>query len=520
MKDKQSFVTGAIILGVSGIVAKFLGLFFRWPVTMLIGDEGIGIYQLSYPIYMFILGILSGFPVAISKMVSERIATGKDYQAYRVFKVSLRILSIIGAAASILLYIFAPLILKLLKWRSDAYYSLIAISFAPFFVSVMNGFRGYFQGMQMMSMPAASQIIEQLGRVIVGVGLTYIFMPYGVSISAAGASFGACAGAILGCILLFAGYMVQKKRFLKAAVLDKSQDENIVKELLKIALPISIGMTVGSIMSLIDSAVVPARLLAAGFSQKTATELYGQLTGKAHVLINVPLTFSVALGTSLVPAMSEVKAIRNMDRIKNRAESAIKVSMIVAIPSAIGLFILSGPILHLIFPGRGEGGEILRLLSISVVFIVLAQTLVSILQGVGNVTSPVKNIAIGALFKLFFVFILTSMPMLNISGAAISTILGYAVTAVLNFKDASECAYISFDIDKMFLRPLLSGIAMGIIVNMSYNRMIILSGNNGITTILSIIAGIIVYMIMLIITGSVSARDINNYIKYRRKRKR
>jgi Uncharacterized membrane protein, putative virulence factor len=520
MRNKQSFITGAIVLGTAGVIARFLGLFFRWPVTMLIGDEGIGIYGLVYPVYMFIIGIMSGFPIAISRMVSERTALGKRVQAHRVFQYSMLTLFLLGTASSILIYLSCPYIIKVLKWRSEVYYSFAAIAFAPVFVSIMDSFRGYYQGLQMMTLPAVSQVVEQLGRVVVGVGLTYALLPYGVAYSAAGASFGACAGAVLGCILLLLAYLKNRRYIIPRGTGEVTGGGiGVVKELLTTAIPISLGMTVGSIMSLIDSIVVPARLSAAGFSLKTATELYGQLTGKAHVLINVPLTFSVALGTTLVPAMSEVKAFRNFNKIKDRTQSAVKVSMIIGLPSSIGLLIMADPILHLIFPGRSEGAAVLQVLSISVVFIVLAQVLVSILQGVGDVMSPVKNILIGSGVKLVLSYVLTGMPLLNVKGAAVASIAGYMVAALLNFRDVKRYTYFSFDIDKMFLRPLFAAMVMGMSVCFMYNIMLGISGRVGISTIVSVIIGIIIYILMLLILGCITFSEAASYIKHGKQKK-
>lgn len=519
MEKKQSFIKGALILGIAGITAKVLGLFFRWPVTMLIGDEGIGIYQLAYPVYMFMISVMAGFPIAISRMVSERLALNRKFQAYKVFKSSLLIMMLIGAVCSILLYVCAPYLISILKWRKDSYYSLAAVAFAPFFVSIMDSFRGYFQGLQMMELPAASQVVEQLGRVIIGVSLTYLLVPYGISFSAAGASLGAGAGAILGCILLITGFLKYKKKIVPHSSGKDDEDQlSISRELISTAIPVSVGMMVSSIMSLIDSAIVPARLLAAGFSERTATELYGQLTGKAHVLINVPLTFSMALSTSLVPAMSEVKALRNINKIKTRTQSAVRVSMLLGLPSAAGLLVLSDPILRLLFPGKSGGAEVLRILSISVVFIVLSQTLVGILQGVGNVKAPVKNLMIGALFKFVFVYILTSMPFLNIKGAAISSVIGYGVAALLNLKDVVKFAYFDIDIDKIFFRPAASAVIMGFAVYFIYGRLISVCKSNGISTIVSVIAGIIVYMSILILSGTLSLKELA-FIKPLRKRR-
>lgn len=520
MRGKQNFLTGAVILGLAGVIARFLGLFFRWPVTMLIGDEGIGIYQLVYPLYMFIIALMSGFPVAISRMVSERAALGKRFQAHRVFKYSLVTLFILGTLSSLVLYLLSPYIISALRWRKEVYYSFVAIALAPVFVSLMDSLRGYFQGLQMMAVPALSQIVEQLGRVVIGVGLTYILMPYGIAYSAAGATFGACAGAIMGFLLLLFSYL-KERRYTIPEGIDEGKEAgiNVIREVLMTAVPISLGMTVGSIMSLIDSVVVPARLLAAGFSLKTATQLYGVLTGKAHVLINVPLTLSTALGVSLVPAMSEVKAYRNVRKIKMRAETAVKASIILGLPSSIGLYIMADPILRLIFPGQSEGAEVLQVLSLSVLFIVVAQVLVSILQGVGDMISPVKNLFIGSMIKLVLSYILTAMPLLNVKGAAVSTIAGYGAAAILNFKDLFKRVYFSFDIDKMLLRPLLSSIIMGISVRLLYNMFVGFTESSGISTIISIIIGIIIYMLMLLISGCISPAEAASYIRYRKRKK-
>lgn len=514
MRGRYNFITGAIVLGAAGIIARFLGVFFRWPVTMLIGDEGIGIYQLVYPIYMFMIGIMSGFPIAISRMVSEKMALGRRYQAYRVFKYSLLVLGFIGFISSILLYIFCPYIIKGLKWRSEVYYSFVAISFAPLFVSIMSSFRGYFQGLQMMAMPAASQIAEQLGRVIVGVGLTYLLLPFGVSYSAAGASFGACAGAILGCILLIFGFIRDRKYTIPDKTAEKPGDGGkIAMELLMTAVPISLGMTVGSIMSLIDSIVVPGQLLSAGFSQKTATELYGQLTGKAHTLINVPLAFSTALGTSLVPAISEAKAGRRTGIIKNRTESAFKLSVLLGLPSSAGLFILADPVMRLVFPGKSAGGPVLQVLSIGIVFIVIAQVLTSVLQGIGNVMSPVKNLLIGAIIKLLLSYTLTAMPRLNIEGAAIASIVGYIIAGILDLKDVRMATGCSIDVGKMVLSPLLAALVMGIGVSMMYNMCMGYTGSNGLSTIVSVIVGIIIYGILILLLGCLTSGEISAIIK-------
>ena len=299
---KQSIAKATAVLGIAGVFAKFLGIFFRWPLIMLIGDEGIGYYQMSYPLYMFFIAVASGIPVAVSKMVSERNAVNDKAGAVIVLKKALMLMFIMGGTFTVLIYCFSKQITIALKWDQKSYYSLLAISLAPLFICIVSSFRGFFQGLQNMYPTAVSQVLEQIGRVVVGVGLAYILLPKGIEYSAGGASFGAVIGAMLASIYLLIKYFGIKDTFKTE---QKSEETNVFLKLLYIAIPISIGAAVSSVMSLIDSIIVPQKLLLAGFTQKEATMLYGQLTGKAFVLVNVPLTLSIALCASVVPIISE-----------------------------------------------------------------------------------------------------------------------------------------------------------------------------------------------------------------------
>ena len=174
--NKQSLIKGSLILGLAGIFAKVLGLFFRWPLIMLIGDEGIGLYQMSFPLYMFFVAIASGIPVAISKIVSENNAVGDIEESFKVVKESTYLMLILGAGTTCFLFFFADSIISFLKWDEKAYYSLIGISFAPLIISIMTIFRGFFQGLQNMTPSGISQILEQVGRVIFGVGLAVLLL--------------------------------------------------------------------------------------------------------------------------------------------------------------------------------------------------------------------------------------------------------------------------------------------------------------------------------------------------------
>ncbi|MGO5074886.1 putative polysaccharide biosynthesis protein [Clostridium sporogenes] len=495
---KQSLIKGTFILGSAGIIAKFLGLFFRWPLQMLIGDEGIGYYQMSYPLYMFFIAAASGIPVAVSKLVSERNAVRDEGGILSVLKEAMIFMFIMGMGFTIILLLFSKDIIRFLKWDTRSYYSLIGISLAPFFISIMSVFRGFFQGMQNMNYTAISQVIEQLGRVIFGVGLAYILLPKGIEYSAGGAAIGAAAGGLLGGIYLFFRYLSMKKEFRVKKV---KRNFKIMNTILYMAIPISIGSAVGTIMSLIDSALVPQKLLEAGFTYKQSTILYGQLTGKAFTLVNVPLTLSVSLCAALVPIIAEDYILNRKMEVLKKVELAIKISMVIAIPSCLGLNFMAKPILNLIFPGQESGYEILKHLALSIPFIVLCQTSTAILQGVGRYIRPIVNLCIGCIFKIVITLILVPMSNINIYGAVIGTIAGYVISAVLNMMALKKSLNISINYYEIMIKPLIASTIMIIAVVFIYFYAYNYTISSKIACLIAVFLGMIIYFIIIGLIG-------------------
>ncbi len=216
----KKFATGATILAVAGILAKCLSLFFRIPLAsdVMLGDEGMGYYQLPYPYYSLLIAVsYLGIPSAMSKMVSEKVSIGKYKEAHQIFKHSLVILSALGVVASFILFMVSTGS----KWPKESVYAFYGLALAPFFVSIMGAFRGYFQGMQNMAPTAISQLLESFTRVIVGVGLAAVLLKHGLGYAAGGASFGATAGAIIGMIYLILTYFKNRSEILENVNKDK-----------------------------------------------------------------------------------------------------------------------------------------------------------------------------------------------------------------------------------------------------------------------------------------------------------
>ncbi len=504
---KQSLIKGSLILGVAGILTRFLGLFFRWPLIMLIGDEGVGYYQMSYPLYMFFVAMASGIPVAMSKMVSEKNAKGDINGSFEVTKEASILMLIIGTGTSLILFLFANPIVKFLQWDSRAYYSLIGISFAPLIISMMTVYRGFFQGLQNMTPSAVSQILEQIGRVVVGVGLAIILLPKGIEYSAGGAAFGASAGGLIGGVYLAFKYKKVKKSY---GIKKVKSNPSILNKILLIAIPISIGTTVGSIMSLIDSILVPQKLLEAGFTNQQATILYAQLTGKASVIVNIPLTLSMALCTSLIPIIAESYVLNRKKEVNGKINLSIKLSAVIAMPCFFGLFFMAGPIMKFIFPGRFEGVEILKYLSISVPFIITTQTTTSILQSVGSYIIPVINLLIGCAAKVILTMTFVPIPQFNIYGAVAASIGAYLVTTILNVIAMKLKLKITLNFYENFIKPSFGSIAMMIVVLILYNTLYKSTGINSISCLVSIGIGAIIYAASILVLKVFNINEIKN----------
>ena len=506
---KQSLIKASLILGMAGIIARFLGLFFRWPLIMLIGDEGVGYYQMSYPLYMFFVAMASGVPVAISKMISEKKAKGDIEGIFVTLKESTILMMFLGIGTSLLLFVFAKPIINFVQWDMKSYYSLLGISFAPFVISIMTIYRGFFQGLQNMTPSGVSQILEQIGRVIIGVGLAILLLPKGIEYAAGGAAFGAAAGGVIG-----ASYLHEKYKKVKKEMWNKRVRSNpeVLSIILKTALPISIGATVGTIMSLIDSILVPQKLLQAGIVSEKATILYAQLTGKANVITNIPLTLSMALGTALIPIIAEKYIMNRRDELEAKVQLSMKMSMLIAMPCTLGLFFLAGPIMKVIFPGRYDGILILKYLSLSVPFIILTQTTTSIMQGIGHYIRPIINLFIGCIVKVILTFILVPSPEINIYGAVIASISAYLVATILNVISLRKRLKLRLNVYKSFIKPIIAASIMIIGVLFSYNLLFIKTGSNTSSCLLSIFLGIIIYVILILILRIFSIDEIKNKI--------
>ena len=512
---KKSFVKGAAILAAAGLISKFIGAMFRIPLTNLIGTIGMSYYSMAYPIYSVLLVISSaGIPTAISKMVAENIAMRNYRDAHRVFKLSVKLMLIIGISTFIVFFAGSSFTARIMG-TEEAVYAIRAIAPSLIFVTLISSFRGYFQGMQYMTPTALSQIVEQLGKLILGIWLASIYIPKGPEYGAAAAVVGVTLAEGAALVLLMGMYHRKKKeinhhieRTPKSRVF--VSNGSIMRRLLSIAFPITIGASIMPLMSMADALIVVNRLKQIGFGEKQALSMYGVLTGSVSPLINFPAVLTIALAMSLVPAISESFVNKDSINIKQKTETGIRLTLLMGLPAAAGMGVLSRPICALLYSGLSEAevtlaGQLLTILAIGVIFLTLVQTLTAILQGLNKVSVPVKNLAIGGLFKIVTTYILVGIPEVNIKGAAIGTVVCYGVAALLDLAAVTRYSKFRMRLIDHLVKPIIATLAMALSVFFSYEFFEGMVGGNK-ASLLSIIVGIVVYAVMLLVIGAVGKK--------------
>ena len=477
-----------------------------------------------YPVYVLLLTLsTAGVPVAISRMVAERNALGNNYEAYRVFRISFALLFAIGISSSAVLFFGAEAIVTHLG-NPGAKMAMMSIAPALLFVPMMASFRGFFQGLQNMNPTAISQVVEQLFRVAAGLTLAVVLVDRGLEYAAAGASFGATAGSVMGLLTVVGLFLYHRRNILEGVVRIKGErsesSSRILIQILAIAIPITIGAAIMPIMNTIDVAIVIKRLAASGFTPDAANSLYGQLTGMAGPLINFPQVLTQAIAMSLVPAVAAAYKRKEMDFLRYNVELGLRTSLILGLPCALGLMTLSEPIMLLLYPAQRasavSAAPSLFILSFGVIFLATVQTLTGVLQGIGRQLISVRNLAVGALAKVVLTYYLTAIPSINIRGAAVGTVCAYIVASALNLVAVSKYTGTRFDLRLTIIKPLVSGLVMSGFVFAAHRVVYMVLGNvtdsvnkaNALATVLAILVGVLVYFVMLIKTRTITSEEL------------
>lgn len=499
--NKYSFLRGAMILTVAGILVKLFGAVNRILLSRLLGGEGIGLYQMAYPIYILALSFsAAGLPIAISIMVAEKMANKNLAGANRILYVVLTALFGVGLMASLSLVLVAHWLIATGIVRDErAYYALVALAPALSISIIMGGFRGYFQGFQTMTPTAVSQIFDQFFRVLAMVAFAVLLLPYGLTYAAAGAAFGAVPGSLMGLLSLLYCYRYHRKIWRAEEYPHREPTESvghILYRLLVLAVPVSMASIMLPVVASIDLFIVPKRLEAAGYTVDQATTLFGYLTGMATSLVNLPTILTVALAASLVPAVSDAWARRDSRSVLIHTETAMRIANTITIPAFVGMAILATPISQMLY-ATPYAGSAIRIMAVGAVFLGIQQVTTGVLQGLGHTGIPLANMIVSALVKIVLSWHLTAMPQFGIEGAAWSTNADLGVAAVLNLYFVYRYSGYTMDMDHT-KKLLLAAALMGGTVFGMYVLTLRGLHNNTLATVGAIGIGLLLYLLALL----------------------
>lgn len=517
---KTSFLKNVVILVVAHVFIKIIGIVNKIYLTNRqgFGDEGNAIYSSAFQVYALFLTITSvGIPNAVSKLVSERLAIGDSKGAHKVFKIAVISFGMIGFLASLILFKFSHYITCNLIQIPEAELSLLALSPSIFFVAITSVVKGYFNGRENLNVGANSQTIEQIFKTIITVVLIEIIAQttgLDTRVMAAGAAVATTLSEITCFVYLFKYYTSVRREVaneIKHSVNYKYRGiRRTIKDIIKVSVPMSIAPILGGINKNIDSMTIVRNLK--NFMTETEAKLqYGILSGKVDTIVAFPLSFNSAFSSALIPAVSAAKASGNFEYANKKIKFSMLVSLLIGLPSTVGMIALAEPILHLLFPNQPDGAFLLQISSISITFIMLSQNVNAVLHGIGKIVIPAISLGVGLVIKLILNNILVGInPDIFIlggtAGAATSTVIYHIVTFAIELSIMNK--YVKVDLRMSHvLKILLSTIMMGICSVFILNSLKTIFAEK-ICMVLTIIAAVIIYILLILIFKVFSEEEI------------
>ena len=504
---RESMLKGIISLLVSQVFIKIIGLVYKLYLTNKdgFGDSGNAIYSSGFQIYALLLTFSStGVPNAISYLVSERLAVGDNKGAHKIFKIAFVTFAMIGVVGSVLLFLGAETIANNWIQIPEAKYSLIALSPSIFFVAIISVIRGYFNGRQSFSVTAKSQTIEQIFKTVFTVCLVELVVILGkqnTEIMAGAANMATTIATISSFIYIFLYYRTRRaeiaQEIAETVNYKPTRIRKTLKKIIKVAFPISISSLISSFGKNIDSFTI-VRFLKYFLTEEEAKIQYGILSGKIDSLCSLPFALNVAFVTTLVPNISKSMAKGNIEEVRKKTEQYILISFLIAFPIATTMFIYPNDIMRILFPNAQDGAMYLKISSISIIFMLLAQTINGILQGIGKVNIPAIAFGIGMIIKFICNIFLIQNEKIGIYGAIIGNILCNIVAFTISMIVLLKALNMKINIKKIIVKPFLATVCMNIVSILIYIK---LKGINlkYLSIIVTLMVGYLIYLILIII---------------------
>lgn len=501
-QNRNSLLYGTFILTAANILVRLLGFIYRIFLSRTIGAEGMGIYQLIMPINFISFALVSsGIPVAVSRLVAQRKAVGDLWGVRRVFIISLILsVSISILISSIVLFNINWISITLLKEPRTR--GALFIFFPCVIVIAIDAvFKGYFYGMKNFHHPAYAEIVEQISRMIL-VFILLNYTPYSsITAQVAVASLGMVLGEMAS--VLYLNYHYRKKSRYTVTSRNTPSAIHTLNSIIKIALPITGIRLLSSMISSVNSILVPRRLMVAGMASNDAVSTFGIISGMVMPLLFFPFAFTNALSMVMIPNLSEDMIQNKWSSIQNKVSKAILITTLTAFPSAALLFSIARPLGILLYK-QELVGVFLEPLACFAGLHGLQHTLGGILNGLGKQNRVAIHFIIGGIIQIFCTWFLVANPNLGIYGFIVGFISNTLFIFILNFITVVSTTSISIQWTEWFIKPAFSSALMASVARLSYLMFIENGCEMTFSLTCSVTIGFIILLISLYATGNLS----------------
>lgn len=508
------------ILGVSSIVVRMIGVIYRVPLNNILGEKGVAYYGMAFEVYSFLL-LLSSYslPLAVSKMVSRRVTLHEYKNTRRIFVYALIFALFVGSVAFAITFFGADFFARILNFPQSAI-ALRTLSFALIILSVLGVLRGYFQGLGTMVPTAISNIVEQIVNAAVSLiaasafykaaltatAVNYPYSNYPEAMGASGGTLGTVCGAGAALVFLILLYFFHRRTLREQIESDETSEKEtfrrILSTLVLTIIPVILSTTIYNLSGLVDSGLFSNVMARKGMDQNLIDTFVGMFTGNYRLIVNVPIAIASALASSLIPSVVKSMTQGNRGTVIHKIDSSIKVTMIVAMPCAVGIGVLAKPIVNLLFPTSVDPDKVALMLMIgcvSVVLYSLSTITNSILQGIDKMRVPVIHSAIALVLHAVVLVLLLLIFPIDIFAVVVCDMLFSFTVCFLNARSLNK--YLGYKQEKVktFVMPGVCSLIMGVIVFFVNLGVRALLHSNTIAVIVSIIAAVLVYVAALLL---------------------
>lgn len=532
---KNNFIMQAGILAAAGIISRIIGLLYRSPLHSVIGDLGLGFYQSAYTFYTIVLLISSySIPAAVSKVIAQKLAVKEYRNAHRIFRCALGYVLVVGGAASLFLFFGARLLVE------EAAVPVLR-TFAPtvFIYGMLGVLRGYFQAHKSMAQTSVSQVLEQVANAVVSVGAAYLLIKNTMGTlempveeteqilratrGAIGSALGTGVGVLVALLFMLAVYKLNKSFIDRRIRYDRHPEVDSYREILKmitmVVTPFVLSTAIYNLNDTINNALYTKIYLKVRELDTVGTYSgWGVLSGQALTISKIPIAFASAMAAAMIPTVAQLIAARNVEGAKDKIGVAVKTTMIISIPCAVGLFVLARPVTCLLFPANTQASEdlatgLLMALAISIVFYALSTLNSQILQGLGRMNVPIVNAAIALGFQTVVVVVLLFFTKLDLYSVVIANIIYSGIMCVLNQLAVRKAIGYRQEIMRTFVIPLLASAFMGAVAWAVYEGFLLMTKSPRISVIPAVLIGAAAYFALLILFRGVTETELRGFPK-------